>query len=238
MSSPGTEVIDRQRQRADRAAGRRPGGRLPTTAKRRRPAIAALAALLIVGGALIAGLLAVRMDQRVAVIQVAHDVGVGSKLTKDDLVQTRVSGDGLNLIRADQADLIIDKSYAKYNLVKGQLLDQKQITRTSPIAEGKAVVGVVLVDGRYPDSGLAAGDQVQLVKIGQGNAPPQTLGDALVLSAPKDADEGAGLGKDSATAKTATLLVDREDVSAVADASGNNRIAIALLKSGTSVGDR
>jgi hypothetical protein len=239
MSSPGTEVVDRQRQRADRAAGRgKPGGRLPTTAKRRRPAIAALAALLIVGGALIAGVLAVRMDQRVAVIQVAHNVGVGSKITKDDLVQTRVSGDGLNLIPADRADEIINRTYAKVNLVKGELLDQKQLSETSPIADGKAAVGVVLLDGRYPAGGLLPGDQVQLVKIGQGNTPPQTLGEAVVLESPQQADEGSGLGKESADAKTATLLVDREDVSAVADASGNNRIAVALLKSGTSVGDR
>jgi hypothetical protein len=76
-----------------------------------------------------------------------------------------------------------------------------------------------------------------LVKIGQGNAPPQTLGEAVVLESPQ-AEEGSGLGKEAADSKTATLLVDREDVSAIADASGNNRIAVALLKSGTSVGDR
>jgi hypothetical protein len=237
MSSPGTEVVDRQRQRADRAAGRRPGGRLPTASKRRRPAIAALAALLIVGGALIAGLIAVRMDQRVAVVQVAQNINVGSQITAKDLASTRVSGDGLNLIRADQAKLIIG-TYAKTNLLRGQLLTGGMVTKESPIADDKAAVGVVMLDGRVPAGGLDAGDQVQLIKIGTGNLPPEVLGDGVVLDAPKQAGEGSGLGKEADRATVATMLVDRADVKAITDASGNNRIAVALLKSGVSLGDK
>jgi hypothetical protein len=237
MSSPGTEVVDRQRQRADRAAGRRPGGRLPTASKRRRPAIAALAALLIVGGALIAGVLAVRMDQRVAVVRVAQDINVGQQITAKDLAETRVSSDGLNLIPADRAKEIIG-TYAKNNLIRGQLLESKMLTKTAPISDDKAAVGVVMLEGRVPATGLRAGDQVQLIKIGTGNIPPEALGDAVVLDAPKPAAEGAGLGAKAEVAMVATMLVDRGDVKAVTDASGNNRIAVALLKSGVSLGDK
>jgi len=237
MSSPGTEVVDRQRQRADRAAGRRPGGRLPAASKRRRPAIAALAALLIVGGALIAGVLAVRMDQRVAVVRVASDINVGSKITEDDLAQTRVASDGVRLIPADRVKEIIG-TYAKVNLVKGQLLEQGMLTRSSPISDDKAAVGVVMLDGRVPASGLHAGDQVELVKIGTGNIPPEVLGDAVVLDAPTPTGQGSGLGEKAESATTATMLVDRADVKAITDASGNNRIAVALLKSGVSLGDK
>jgi hypothetical protein len=237
MSSPGTEVVDRQRQRADRAAGRRPGGRLPTASKRRRPAIAALAALLIVGGALIAGVLAVRMDQRVSVIQVRNDIGVGSQITAQDLTETRVSSDGLTLVPADRVKEILG-TYAKVNLVKGQLLDPKMLTKSSPIADDKAAVGVVMLEGRVPASGLRRGDQVQLIKIGTGNIPPEVIGEAVVLDAPKPADEGSGLGEKAEVAMVATMLVDRGDVKVIADASGNNRIAVALLKSGVSLGDK
>ncbi|MEI8412568.1 MULTISPECIES: SAF domain-containing protein [unclassified Kribbella] len=237
MSSPGTEVVDRQRQRADRAAGRKPGGRLPSASKRRRPAVAALAALLIVGGALIAGVLAVRMDQRVAVVQVSHDIAVGSKITKEDLAQTRVSGDSLDLVPADRVQEIIG-TYAKVNMVKGQLVNPKLLTKSSPMEEGKAAVGVVLLDGRVPSAGLRPGDEVQLIRIGQGNTPPSVLGDAVVLDAPRTADEGSGLGEKAATATTATMLVDISDVTAITDASGNNRIAVALLGSGASVGGK
>jgi SAF domain len=238
-TSTSSEMVDRQRQRAERGIGtsRKPGGRLPTTAKRRRPAIAALAALLIVGGALIAGVLAVRMDERVGVVQVAADVGVGEKITKDDLAEARVAGDSLNLIPANRAAEIIG-TYAKVNLVKGQLLDPKMLTRTSPITTGKAAVGVVLVDGRVPAEGLHAGDWVALIRIGQGAVPPVEIGQGTVLNVPAQAAEGSGLGSKASTAQTVTVLVDRADVTAIVDASGNNRIAIALLKSGMSVGER
>ncbi|MDX6246835.1 MAG: hypothetical protein QOF10_195 [Kribbellaceae bacterium] len=235
-TTTGTETVDRQRQRAERGVGttRKPGGRLPTNTKRRRPAIAALAALLIVGGALIAGLLAIRMDERQAVIQISQNVGVGEQITVKDLAETRVAGDSLTLVPADRAKEIIG-AYAKVNLIKGQLLDPGQLTRTDPIAPGKAAVGIVLVGGRIPAAGLKPGDQVELVRISQGNQNPVVLGTATVLDVPKQATDSAGLGDKSSASQTATVLVDRELVKAVVDASGNNRIAVALLKSGTSV---
>jgi hypothetical protein len=238
-SSTGSETVDRQRQRAERGIGtsRKAGGRLPTASKRRRPAIAALAALLIVGGALIAGVLAVRMDERVGVVQVAANVGVGEKITKDDLAEARVAGDSLNLIPANRAAEIIG-TYAKVNLVKGQLLDPKMLTKTSPITIGKAAVGVLLVDGRVPAEGLHPGDRVALIRIGQGTVSPVEIGDGTVLAVPTQTAEGSGLGSKASTAQTATVLANREDVKAIADASGNNRLAIALLKSGTSVEER
>jgi hypothetical protein len=234
-TTTGREAVDRQRQRAERGVGttRKPGGRLPTNTKRRRPAVAALAALLIVGGALIAGLLAVRMDERQAVIQISQNVGVGEKITREDLAETRVAGDALTVVPANQASQIIN-TYAKVNLIKGQLLDPGQLTKTPPIAEGTAAVGIVLVGGRIPAAGLQFGDQVELVRISQGNQPPVVLGVGTVLDVPKQTT-GSGLGDKSSTSQSATVLVDREMVKSVTDASGNNRIAAALLKRGTSL---
>jgi hypothetical protein len=243
MTTTGTEMADRQRQRADRASGvgrKQGGGRLPSASKRRRPAIAALAALLIVGGALIAGVLAVRMDERVSVVQVKNNIGVGTLITKDDLVQTRVSGDSLNVIPAEDAQRILldRKMYAKVNLVKGQLLDGLQVTDKPPIGEDKATVGVILVDGRAPVGGLNPGDEVELIRIGQGNTNPQPIGTGIVLAKPAATDKSDGLGSKANAAQVANVLVDREIVKAVTDASGNNRIAVALLSTGNSVGGR
>lgn len=242
MTTTGTEMADRQRQRADRASGvgRKQGGRLPSTSKRRRPAIAALAALLIVGGALIAGVLAVRMDERVSVVQVKDDIGVGSLITKDNLVQTRVSGDSLNVIPADQAQSILlsKKVYAKVNLVKGQLLDPKQVTEKAPIGDDKATVGVILTDGRAPVGGLNAGDEVELIRIGDGNTNPQLIGTGIVLARPAASTKDSSLGAKSNAAQVANVLVARDIVKAVTDASSNNRIAVALVSTGNSVGGR
>ncbi len=243
MTTTGTETADRQRQRADRgkAGSRKQGGRLPASSKRRRPAIAALAALLIVGGALIAGVLAVRMDERVAVVQVARNIGVGTQITKEDLVQTRVSGDSLKLIPADQAQqLLLGKPvYAKVNMTAGQLIQEGMVTNTAPISDDKATVGVILTEGRAPVGGLSPGDQVQLIRIGTGTTPPEVIGNAVVLAKPAaSAKDTAALGTKTAGAEVANMLVDRDDVKAVTDASGNNKIAVALLSRGNSAGGK
>jgi hypothetical protein len=237
-STVGTESADRQRQREQRrsgASGSAGASRLPTAPRRRRPAVAALAALLVVGGALAAGVLAVRMDERRSVVQVAQDVGVGEKITAEDLTETRVAGDVPGLVEASQASEVVGL-YAKVAMGKGQLLDKSMLIRQGPLQPGKAAVGIVLADGRTPADGLASGDVVELVRIGQGSTPPAVIGLATVLSVSKDEDKDSALGDRSSSAvRTATVLVDRTDIQAVADASGNNKIAVALLQRGASL---
>ncbi|MDX2973716.1 SAF domain-containing protein [Kribbella solani] len=239
-STVGTESADRQRQREQRKATGSQGSRLPATPRRRRPALAALAALLVVGGALVAGVLAVRMDERQAVIQVSRDVGVGQKITSADLTEARVAADVPSLIPASRANEVVGL-FAKVAMGKGQLLDMSMLTKQGPLQSDKAAVGILLTAGRTPADGLASGDLVELVRIGQGSVQSAVIAQATVLAVSNKADQkGSALGDQSSagTAQTATVLVDRADVQAVADASGNNRIAVALLQRGTSLEDK
>jgi len=239
-STIGSESVDRQRQRAQRGIGAAgsgsSGSRLPSAPRRRRPAIAALAALLIVGGALAAGLLAVRMDERQAVIQVSKSIAVGQKITEKDLAEARVAGDSIETIKVSDARAVIGQ-YATVNIKPGQLLVKGMFNSAAPIQDGKAAVGIVLVPGRVPYDGLHPGDRVELIRLGQGATPAAVIGEATVLAASADEKQSSSLGGQATTtsAKTATVLVDRGDVRAVTDASGNNRIGVALLKSGTSL---
>jgi len=239
-STAGTESADRQRQREQRRAST-PGStasRLPTAPRRRRPAVAALAALLVVGGALVAGVLAVRMDERQPVIQVSQDVGVGQKITTADLTETRVAGDLPGLVPKARAGEVVGL-FAKVAMSKGQLLDKSMLTRQGPLQAGKAAVGIVLAVGRTPADGLASGDLVQLVRIGQGSTPPAIIGQATVLAVSKNDDSSSTLGDRSSNAvQTATVLIDQTDIQAVTDASGNNKIAVALLQHGASLEGR
>ena len=238
-STAGTESVDRQRQRAERRTNApTSASRLPTAPRRRRPAVAALAALLVVGGALVAGVLAVRMDERQAVIQVSQDVGVGQKITRADLTETRVAGDVPGLVEASRAGEVVGL-YAKVAMGKGQLLDRSMLTRQGPLQAGKAAVGIVLAAGRTPADGLASGDLVELVRIGQGSVPPAVIGQATVLAVSQDDQKSSSLGdRSSSDVQTATVLVDQTDIQAVTDASGNNKIAVALLQRGTSLEGR
>ena len=134
----GSESVDRQRQRAQRGIGASgsgsAGSRLPSAPRRRRPAIAALAALLIVGGALAAGLLAVRMDEREAVIQVSKEIAVGQKITEKDLAEARVAGDSIETIKVSDARAVIGQ-YAAVNIKPGQLLVKGMFNATEPIQD-------------------------------------------------------------------------------------------------------
>lgn len=240
-STVGTEAADRQRQREQRKASGpgSSGSRLPATPRRRRPAVAALAALLVVGGALVAGVLAVRMDERQAVIQVSQDVGVGQKITSADITEARVAADVPGLVPASRAKEVVGL-FAKVGMTKGQLLDKSMLTRQGPLQPGKAAVGIVLAAGRVPAEGLVSGDLVELVRIGQGSVQSAVIAEATVLAVSQSDEKSSALGDQSSStsAQTATVLVDRADIQAVTDASGNNRIAVALLQQGTSLGDK
>ena len=54
--------------------------RLPTARRERKPALAAFALLLIIGGALAAGLLVVQSGKRVTAIEISQQVGAGQRI--------------------------------------------------------------------------------------------------------------------------------------------------------------
>ena len=86
------------------------GGHLPSAPRERRPLLAALAVLLIVGGALLAGLLAMRLDQRVQMLAAKDTIKAGQVINKEDLVSASVASDLTTLVRADQIDQVVGVS--------------------------------------------------------------------------------------------------------------------------------
>ena len=69
------------------------GRRLPSPQRERKPALAALALLLIIGGALGAGFLVIQSGQRVAAIVVTQPVAAGAKIPASALQRAEVSVD-------------------------------------------------------------------------------------------------------------------------------------------------
>ena len=107
------------------------GGHLPSAPRERRPLLAALAVLLIVGGALLAGLLAMRLDQRAQMLAAKDTIKAGQVIDKEDLVSASVSSDLTTLVRADQVDQVVGRT-ARVEISKGQLLDTSQLA-TDPV---------------------------------------------------------------------------------------------------------
>jgi len=229
-------VQDRQRQRASRGIGTKAvnglGSSLPSPPRRRRPALGALAVLLIVGGAALAGLLALRLDSREPVIMLNTDVAVGTEITADMLTTTEVASEGLKLVSESQAKTVIG-TYARTSLTKGQLLDTSMVVEGAPFDSSAVRVGVPLTDGQVPGD-LRSGDQVRIIRISDGAAEAQPLAIGLFLaSSSSDGDRFGGSGSKA----SATLLVPASAADAVVDAAGNDKLGLALIKRGVSVED-
>jgi hypothetical protein len=189
--------------------------------------------LLIVGGAALAGLLAVRMDSRAPVLVVSRDVNVGERISADMLESRNVSGDGLGAIPTDQADQLIGKTYARETLYEGQLLQAKLLRTDPPLEADQAQVGVPLTSGRYPP-GLRSGDAVRLVRIGDAQKPDQALCTGLVIEITRG--KSSGFGSD-AKASVATVIVPQSVADQVVGATGTDALGIALVGRGVSIGD-
>ena len=206
---------------------------IPSPPKRRRPALTALAVLLIVGGAALAGLLAVRMDSREPVLVAAADISTGQRITKGMLAQTNVSGDGLSTIPVDQVDQIDGKLYARQTIYKGQLIQNKLLRDTAPLEVDQSQVGVPLTSGKYPPD-LRSGDAVRLIRIGDTQRPSAALATGLVIRVTKGASGGFG---SDAKSSVATIIVPQGVADQVVGATGTDELGIALNKRGVSIED-
>lgn len=233
-----TTVADRERDRAARGIGTskatRFGSDRPSPPRRRRPTLAVLAVLLVVGGAALAGVLALRLDSRQPVLVMAQNVPAGTEITTDLLATTDVASDGLKVVPGDQAGQVLG-TFTTIPLAQGQLLETSSLTSATPFGTDKAQVGVPLEGGSAPD-GLRSGDLVRLVRIGDGNTPPTPIATALVLSTNTDT-RGGSLGGGGQTSSSATVLVPLAASDATVDAAANDRLGIALSQRGISVAD-
>jgi SAF domain-containing protein len=231
-------VQDRQRDREARGVRSRNGSSAystnrPSPPRRRRPGLAALAVLLIIGGAAIAGSLALRLDSREPVLVLNQDVAVGTKITASMLSTTNVASDKLMLIPEDQASSVIG-TYARTSLTRGELVDTSMLLRGAPFGSDVVQVGMPLSKGKVP-SDLRAGDEVRIVRISDGNNPPQALALGIILST-STASSGGSLGGDSSSA-SAMVLVPVAASDAVVDAAGNDAVGVSLVKRGVSAAD-
>ncbi|NUR10018.1 MAG: hypothetical protein HOQ22_18155 [Nocardioidaceae bacterium] len=231
--SSGTTTADRQRMRSARGTGRT-GNRMPAPPRQRRPALAAIAVLLIVGGALVAGLLAIRMDSRVQVIAVSHTIEPGHRITAGDLVSRQIATDErMSLIGWQYRDQVIGKFFARATIYQGMLLDQKTLTRQNPVEAGRAIVSVQLNPALTPKE-LAKGDLVQVVRASDGSTTrddAKDLTQGLVMSVTRPEKDSLG----GASSGSVSLLVPEAAAKDVIDASHAQVAGLALLKRGQTV---
>lgn len=204
-------------------------GRPVEPPRQRRPALAALAVVLVVGGALLAGVLAVRMDTRVPVLAAARDIPPGTEITAADLVEVPVASDGLDTIAAEAASQVVG-AFSTSTIAAGALVNAGNLSEQAPVGDGRAQVSVPLDPARTP-AGLTTGDLVLVVQVSGGQGQPRVLAEGLVTGVEQgSADDLAG-----PEAGSVTLLVPEEVAAEVVDAASADLAGLALLERGQAV---
>jgi hypothetical protein len=196
--------------------------RLPRPPGRRRPGVAALAILLIVGSAAAAGVLALRLDSRTPMLMASKDLDVGHRLEKGDLAAAPVAATGVQLVAAADADRVVGQ-YVLQQIPAGRLLDSHMFGANGLFGPGQVAVGIPLTSGRAPATGFQSGDVVNVVHAvnGQGTL----LAANATIGAVVKPDSG-GFGSTGGGVTVATVIV-KDDGNQGANGSVSTQIAAA-----------
>src|SRR5215813_5266212 len=209
--------------------------RLPSARRERKPALAAFALLLIIGGALAAGLLVVQSGRRVAAIEITQQVGVGQRIPPGAMQQIQVaSGTGLEYVPWAEASQVA-RFYAATTIPPGTLLTTAMVARASGVTTGRDILGLALKDGQLPAQ-LKPGDRVGIYAVsgqasGSAGCPgaggAALAGDAVVVNVLTPGN-GSLAGSSGGTTDV-TVAVSPADAGAVACDAAAGNVAVVVL---------
>ncbi|MFF9817103.1 hypothetical protein [Streptomyces sp. NPDC014006] len=215
------------------------GNRLPTPPRERKPALAALAVLLILVGALGATMLVLRAGDRIEVVKVTKDIQPGESVSSDNTTSVMVADDdSIHYVKWTQLDSL-KKLKAKTTIYAGTVVVGDMFAATAELPAGKASVGVALKEGQYP-SDIKSGDHVAVYnvdasgstssgKTGTGSSSSSSGGGPLVPNALVNNVKDSSDATVSTGNLSLTLLVDQADAAAVARAASANAVAIVRV---------
>lgn len=146
--------------------------RLPST-RERRPALAALAVLLIVGGALASGWLAMRAGDRVEFVQVKNEIAQGQEIAAEDLQTVRLPKDLPDAVPASDMDDLVG-NYAATRLLPATIVVTNMVSYDAGADAGMVQVSVPVDPLRLPEN-LTSGSNVILYVASQDGGGGQAV---------------------------------------------------------------
>jgi hypothetical protein len=217
------------------------GDRLPTPPRERKPALAALAVLLILVGALGATMLVLQAGDRIEVVRVTKEIPEGGQVTDSDVTSVLVAEDAsINYVKWSlRGDL--KKMTAVTTIPKGTVVMGQMFVTEAGATKGKTLVGLSLKAGQFP-AGIKVGDTVAAYRVtdggSSGNSSSSTSGssnsllvdEAVVANVPvQDSDEIVGSANSAYT-----LAVDSDVAATLAQAAANSQVVLVLVPSSNS----
>jgi hypothetical protein len=204
---------------------------MPSAPRERKPALAALAVLLILGGALVAGFLVLQSAKRVAAIEISQQIGVGQQIPLSAMQEVQIaSGAGLSYVPWSEASQVA-QFYAATAIPPRTLLTNAMVGRAGNVTAGKAVLGLSLKDGQVPAQ-LQVGDHVNIYQVSDapetcpGSSGSMLARDAVVLDITNPASSSSSAVAD------VRVAVDPASAGAVACNSSNGIVGLAILPAG------
>ncbi|MEV5336454.1 hypothetical protein [Streptomyces werraensis] len=225
-------------------AGPSVGERLPTPPRERKPALAALAVLLILVGALGATMLVLQAGDRIEVVKITEEIPAGQAVNDSNTTSVMVAEDpGIHYVKWSQLDAL-KKLKAVTTIPGGVVAVGEMFGEEAKVPEGKALVGLSLKEGQYP-AGLKSGATVAAYRVG-GTSRSGSSDDADGGSAGSSGSSGGDsvivdkavvdyvqdtTGDDlvSSTNLPVTLLVDDAQAAALTQAATNGEVALVLV---------
>ncbi|MDJ0342486.1 hypothetical protein QMK19_22390 [Streptomyces sp. H10-C2] len=210
------------------------GERLPVAPRERKPALAALAVLLILVGALGATVLVMRAGNRISAIEVTQTVPAGEAIPASAIREVMVA-DGSDIKYVDWAAKDDLRNYrAATDLVGGTVLVKQMLSSAdSQLKAGTAVIGLSLKRGQFPD-GLRVGDAVAVYRVGSdaaksansatGSGTTLLTSKAKVKAVPGGGGDGISSG-DSAY----SIIVDQSDAGPLTLAASAGEVSLVLV---------
>ena len=148
---------------------------MPSAPRERKPALAALAVLLVALGAVAAGYLVINAGHRVGAVEITQEVGQGQRIPASAIKEVQItSNTGLNYVAWQYANRVAGV-YAAVQIPAGTLLTSAMTTATNNLAAGKVQVGLSLKPGQAPGN-LLIGQTVEAFGVGTGSGCGATSG--------------------------------------------------------------
>jgi len=141
---------------------------MPSAPRERKPALAALAVLLVALGAVAAGYLVISAGHRVGAVEITQQVGQGQRIPASAIKEVEIaSNSGINYVAWQYANRVAGV-YAAVQIPAGTLLTPAMTTATNNLAAGKIQVGLSLKPGQAP-ANLLIGQSVEAFGVGTGS---------------------------------------------------------------------
>ena len=141
---------------------------MPSAPRERKPALAALAVLLVALGAVAAGYLVINAGHRVGAVEITQQVGQGQRIPASAIKEVEIaSNSGINYVAWQYANRVAG-IYAAVQIPAGTLLTSAMTSATNNLAAGKVQVGLSLKPGQA-QANLLIGQSVEAFGVGTGS---------------------------------------------------------------------